>query len=185
MGRLLRKLCVATRHIWCNKMAKRLLAQLIKSQSGVAGVEMALMTPLLMALMFGSFELGNYFWSEQKVIKGVRDASRFAGRQPFEKFSCSSVNDTALETQIKNLARTGKTSGGTSKILGWTDTQVTIVVSCNATMTTGIYTGMTGGARVVTVVATDVPYPSLFGILGFDASAITLNASSRSPVMGI
>jgi Flp pilus assembly protein TadG len=153
-------------------------------QRGAAAAELALIVPLLITLMFGSFELGNYFWSEHKVVKGVRDAARFAGRQSFTKFSCSAVTDTTALAQIKNLARTGQISGGTAKIGGWVDGNVTVAVACASGTQTGIYKGMTNGAPIVTVTAA-VAYPSLFQRLGFTSSTLTLNASSQSAVMGI
>lgn len=171
------------------------LNHFIQNQKGAAGAEMALMVPLLIILMFGSFEMGHFFWSEHKVVKAVRDGSRFAARQPFTKFACSQSGillgdgsnnlDTALIDNIKNLTRTGTVSGtGPVKIRGWTNTQVTVTVSCPATaVSTGIYKGLTNAPRVT--VAATVPYPSLFGALGFDASAINLNAQAQSPVMGI
>lgn len=156
---------------------------------------MALMVPFLLVLMFGSFEMGHFFWSEHKVVKAVRDGSRFAARQPFQKFSCSqssillgdgSTNaDTTLITQVKNLTRTGNVAGsGNPKIFGWTNTHITVSVSCPATaLTTGIYKGLTNAPRVT--VAATVPYPSLFGALGFNAVNLNLNAQGQSAVMGI
>lgn len=155
-----------------------------KNQSGAAGAEMALIVPLLVTLMFGSFELGNYFWNEHKVVKGVRDAARYASRQSFTKFSCAAVTDSAVLTQIKNVARTGQVSGGTAKVYDWVDADVTVSVTCASGTQTGIYKGMTGGAPIVTVSAA-VGYPSLFEVLGFDSSDLTLNAASQSAVMGI
>ncbi len=168
---------------------------LIRNEKGAAGAEMALMVPLLVTLMFGSFEMGNFFWNEHKVVKAVRDGSRFAARQSFPKFSCSQANiligdgsattDTAFVTQVKNLTRTGNFAGtGNPKVFGWTNTHITVSVSCPATaVTTGIYKGLTNAPRVT--VATTVPYPSLFGALGFNASSINLNGQAQSPVMGI
>jgi Flp pilus assembly protein TadG len=154
------------------------------NQSGAAGAEMALIVPLLVTLMFGSFELGNYFWNEHKVVKGVRDASRYASRQSFTKFSCAAVTDSAVLTQIKNVARTGQVVGGTAKVYDWVDNDVTVSVTCASGTQTGIYKGMAGGAPIVTVSAA-VGYTSLFEVLGFDSSGLTLNAASQSAVMGI
>jgi Flp pilus assembly protein TadG len=171
------------------------ILSLIRNEQGAAGAEMALMVPMLLVLMFGSFEMGHYFWSEHKVVKAVRDGSRFAARQSFVKFSCSEANillgdgstnaDTAYITQVKNLTRTGNIAGtGNPKVYGWTNAQITVSVSCPATpVNTGIYKGLTNAPRVT--VAATVPYPSLFGTLGFDATAINLNAQSQSSVMGI
>ena len=41
-----------------------------------AAVEMALVAPLLLAILFGSVELGNYFMNEHELIKAVRDGAR-------------------------------------------------------------------------------------------------------------
>lgn len=159
---------------------------------GAAAAEMALILPFLMVLMFGSFELGHYFWSEHKVVKAVRDGARFAGRQPFVKYPCSNstlvdtaLSDTALETQINNITRTGTLDGsGTPKVFGWDATEVTVTFSCPATaVTTGIYKALPNAPRVK--VAATVPYPSLFGMLGFNTAGLSVVAQSQASVTGI
>jgi len=173
-------------------MSKR-ITSLIFCDKGSAAVEMALVTPLLLTLMFGSFELGNYFLDNHVIAKAVRDGARFAARQNFTYFpSCSGAPSDPVATQTKNLVRTGRiSSGGNPRLPGWTDanTTISITVSCNTTGNggaafTGIYTGVAAGAPVVTVTAA-VPYTSLFGALGFNASSLTLNARSQASVMGI
>jgi Flp pilus assembly protein TadG len=162
---------------------RRRLASFLRDRSGVAAAEMALVTPLLVVLLFGTFESGNYFWNEHIVIKGVRDGARFAGRQSFGNVDCAGINGPTAQA-IKNLTRTGQASGGTARLSGWTDSQVTVTVSCDAGTTTGIYTGHAGGAPRVTV-STTVPYTSLFGTVGFNTSGLSLSASAESAVMGI
>jgi Flp pilus assembly protein TadG len=153
---------------------------------------MALVTPLLLTLMFGSFELGNYFLDNHVIAKAVRDGARFAARQNFTNYTaCGGSPTGTVDTQTKNLVRTGTiSSGGNPRLPGWTDanTTISITVSCNTTGNnggafTGIYTGMTS-APIVTVTAA-VPYTSLFGALGFNAGSLTLNARSQASVMGI
>jgi Flp pilus assembly protein TadG len=153
-------------------------------RNGAAAVEMALVLPLMLTLMFGSFEMGHYFWNEHKVVKGVRDAARFAGRQSFSKFDCSAVIDSTVETQIKNIARTGQVTGGAAIVVGWVDDDITVEADCDNSVDQGIYAQRADGALVVTVSAT-VSYVSLFQTLGFEASGLSLSASSQSPVMGI
>jgi len=147
---------------------------------------------MLITLMFGSFELGNYFLDDHVVTKAVRDGARFAARQPFTYYSaCSgSPSDPAL-TQIKNVVRTGQiANGGTARLPGWTSAStITVTISCNTTGNggsafSGIYTGMTTGAPVVTISA-DVPYTSLFNSLGFSSTSLRLRGSSQAAVMGI
>ncbi len=173
----------------------RSLLSLLRDESAAAGAEMALMVPMLVTLMFGSFEMGFFFWNEHKVAKGVRDGSRYAARQSFPRFSCSQTNillgdgstnaDTALIAQVKNLTRTGNVAGtGNAAVYGWTNSHVTVTVSCPATaVTTGIYKGLTNAPRVN--VAATVPYPSLFQAIGFNYVNINLNAEAQSPVVGI
>ena len=160
-----------------------LAARFLRDRTAAAAAEMALVLPLLMTLLFGAFEAGNYFWNEHIVIKAVRDGARFAGRQSFSKYSCSTVDPT-VETEIKNLTRTGALSGGTPRIAGWTDDDVTVSISCSAATTDGIYRDMAGGAPRVTVSAV-VPYTALFGLVGFDTKDITIAAEANSPVMGL
>ncbi len=171
---------------------KRILT-FMRDESGVAAAEMALITPLLVVMMFGPLELGNYFWNEHKIEKGMRDAVRFAARQSFSQYSCAAIVDHPTDvtktaaltaTQIKNLARTGQLSGGTPKVGGWTDANITITVNCDATTTGGIYTGKTGGAPRVQL-STSVTYPALFNQLGFNANSITMNYSTQAAVQGI
>jgi Flp pilus assembly protein TadG len=169
-------------------MMMRHFSRILRNERGAAGAEMALMVPLLVTLMFGSFELGHYFWSEHKVIKGVRDAARFAGRQPFSSYSCSAVTATGLETKIQNLARTGQITGGTPRIALWDDVEVKVTIDCDSTTQTGIYKGLAGGAKRVTVStnpADPLEYQSLFKALGFVSYDMTLHASAQTAVMGI
>ena len=172
-------------------MSKR-LRSIALSCAASAAVEMALVAPMLITLMFGSFELGNYFLDDHVVTKAVRDGARFAARQSFTYYSsCSgSPSDPAL-TQIKNVVRTGQIAdGGAARLPGWTSAStITVTISCNITGNggsafSGIYTGMTSGAPVVTISA-DVPYTSLFNSLGFSSTSLRLRGSSQAAVMGI
>lgn len=183
-------------------MRERNIIALMRSSSGTAAAEMALVTPLLVGLMFGAFELGNYFYSEHVVAKAVRDGARFAGRQGFSSFSaCTgeptgtvpvtlpSASNVATATAIRNIVRTGQiASGGSARLAGWTNNNsIAIAITCNTTSTgagKGIYLGQTTGIPVVTVTAT-VGYTSLFSTLGLsNGSSLNLVARSQAPVMG-
>ena len=157
---------------------------LVENRSGAAAAEMALVLPLLLTLLFGSFELGRYFLDSHVVAKAVRDGARFAGRQPFLEMPCG--GPAADETDIKDVVRTGTTTDGASARLGyWTNpATITVTIACDSTAayaTSGIYTNATGGARRVTVTAA-VPYVTLFG---FGLGNLTVPGRSESAVMGI
>jgi Flp pilus assembly protein TadG len=148
---------------------------------------MALVLPILLVLIFGATEVGYYFMSEHVVDKAVRDAARYAARLPVADYpDCTSIDPTA-ELQVQRLARTGDPSGTTSRLAGWTaDTMTTVSISCPGTGTyanSGIYSDFPNGAPVVTVTA-QVPYDTLFGMIGLGASTLTLNGSQQAAVIG-
>jgi Flp pilus assembly protein TadG len=159
----------------------------MRDTRGAAAAEMALILPMLLALMFGGFEAGAYFWAQQKVTKGVRDGARFAARQPFSSFTCSTMDTTARDQTI-NLTRTGQLTGGDPKVRGWVAADVTVTVSCQAAVAStytagGLYAVQPNGAPKVTVRAT-VSYPSLFQRLGFNTTDLKLYAKAEAAVMG-
>jgi Flp pilus assembly protein TadG len=156
---------------------------LFACERGAAAAEMALVLPFLIVLLFGSVELGHYFYVEHQVVKGVRDGARYASRQPFSSISCPSETvDGALETKIKEVTRTGRITGGTARVPGWTNDDISVDVTC-AAVTTGIYRDEPGAPQV-SVVA-NVAYNSLFGGLGVVDSTFRLNASQQAAVMGL
>jgi len=165
----------------------RILSTLIRSEAGNSAAEMALVTPLLLTLMFGSFELGNYFLSEHVVVVAVRDGARYAGRRPFTDYPTCSTPTTAARDATRNVTRTGQVdTGGTARLVGWTDDNtITVSVSCDTSASGlgGIFTGLSGGAHIVTVQAT-VPYHSLFQSIGLGTLGLNLSAQSETPVMG-
>ena len=146
---------------------------------------MALMLPFLVVLMFGALELGYYFYLEHQVVKGVRDGARFGARQSFVSLNCDgSTIPTAVETAIKEVTRTGKVSGGTARVPGWVNADVTVSVTCPGTpITTGIYAEESNAPQLN--VTTTVAYASLFSGLGVIDSTYTLSATQQAAVMGI
>lgn len=169
------------------------MRSLARADGGAAAVEMALVLPMLLILLMGSFELGNYFMNEHVVVKAVRDGARYASRQGFGNYSaCSgSVGDPVL-SDTQTVVKQGLASGG-SDLINWTGATINVNVSCSSSATStaygaqnmaGIYNGRSTGAPIVTVVAS-VPYKPLLASYGFSGVGFTLNASQQSAVMGI
>lgn len=168
------------------KMRALLALDVLRDDRGSAAVELALVTPIFLALAFGAYDLGNYFLSEHVVVKAVRDGARYASRRGFTEFTCSTVSTDVVD-KTRNLARTGTVvSGGIARLAGWTSaTTITVSATCNTTGTySGIYAGVATGVPIVTVTAV-VPYTSLFKHFGITTATITLNAASQVPVMGV
>src|SRR5690349_20339670 len=166
----------------------------LRDQSASAAVEMALVTPILLAILFGSVEMGNFFMSEHAIEKQVRDGARYAARLPLAaNYSCPNTvfADPNATNNIINVTKTGAVSGAgfprwDSSFWGrtcGTDTQtVTVSVSCvqkddidtENSGNTGIYTGLTGTDIPVVTVSARVKYLSVLGTLGIKRTNLCL-----------
>jgi Flp pilus assembly protein TadG len=166
----------------------------VRSSSGSAAAEMALLTPLLMIILLGSIELGRYFYHEHKLAQSLRDAARFAARQPFTEFlQCDQPVSATLRTDVLQVARTGRVSGGTDQLPLWTDAGTTFTVTTRCSTGTtgtgavtygGIYSGQAGGARFVEIDAS-LPHLPIWSALGIGSQTLTLNARQHAAVAGI
>jgi Flp pilus assembly protein TadG len=163
-----------------------------KDVRAAAAVEMALVLPILLALMFGAFEVGNYFRSEHVLIKGVRDGAVYAARQDISNYNCSVASPPVPATVVdsaKALVRTGELAGGTDRLPRWADvsTIFTITASCvtsaGGTTLLGIYQVNGGKVPVITVTA-DLPYQSVLGTLGFGTVGVRVHAVQQAVVTG-
>lgn len=175
------------------------ILRLLRDTCGNAAVEMALVLPLLLAILFGSVELGNYFLNEHTLVKAVRDGARFAARQSFSNYTgCSGQPGGTVVSDTQNVVMYGYRSGTTVLTPNISAGDITLSVSCAATAggqsMLGIYrsrlsthcngAAANGCAQIVTVTA-QVPYRSILGSLGFPAVGLNLNASSQAAVSGI
>jgi Flp pilus assembly protein TadG len=180
---------------------------LLHANDASAAVEMALVIPFLLALLFGSVELGNFFMSEHALEKQVRDGAGYAARLALKNpYNCTADPSTVFAdpdatTHIINVTETGAVTG--TGFARWnpsywtqtcgTDAQtVTVGITCVAkddidtkgTGQTGIYTGLDGDIPVVTVSAR-VKYLSVLSSLGFSAPNLCMTAESKAAVQGI
>jgi hypothetical protein len=173
-------------------MMRSLPVTIWSDRTGAAAAEMAMVTPLLVVLMFGSLELGKYFLDEHVVVKAVRDGARFAARQNFASMTCGGTPSN--EAQIKNQVRYGKpvvTAADKPRLYYWTSpATITVTVNCydnsgedGARIYGGIYTARPMVPRVT--VEASVPYVPLVGAIGFEAGGLSLNAANEAVVFGL
>lgn len=183
----------------------RILRLFLSNDAAAAAVEMALVAPLLLILMFGSVELGNYFLDQHELVKAVRDGARFAARQSFTNYgACTGSVPTpgtagSAYENTKLIVQKGVLDSTAADLLpNWSSATFAATVSCVASAggqnMLGIYTSRLGGtcngssasgcAQVVTVSAT-LTYKSILGSYGFTGQGLTLNASSQAAVTGI
>ena len=143
---------------------------------------MALIMPLVMVMLFAAFEGAYFVITEHQVVTGVRNAARYAARLDFNQYACPAATFSGSTATIQNLARTGQLTGGTSRVQGWVNGDITVTVTCASQ--TGIYTAVGNYAPKVRV-SSRFNYPSLMGQLGFTQATLPIGASAESPVMGL
>ena len=172
-----------------------LVRQLGVDRRASAAAEMALVMPLLLILMFSCFELGNYFYNEHTLLKGVRDGARYAARQSFANYTtCSGSVPTpgaagTVNDNTKLIVRKGVLDSTAPDLLPNWDTgtfsaTMTCSTSAGGQTMTGVYKDLPGGAPVVTVTAT-LPYRPLFNLIGFTGAGFNLTASQEAAVTGL
>lgn len=163
--------------------------RVLANQCGAAATEFALILPMLIVVLFTGSEGGHFVWSQHKLTEAVRNGARFASRLPVDRV-CNGPSSILANPELANirlLTRTGQLNNAQARsvVPGWTDTQVTVTVSCERFVDTGIYRDLGAAGPVVTVAATNVTYPMLFGALGGLGGPIALNARSSAAVIGL
>lgn len=168
---------------------RALTPPLLSDKSGAAAAEMALIFPMLLTLMFGSMELGKFFLDQHVVVKGVRDAARYAARLPVSEYpECSSTVCEPSEdakSATRRLARTGTTDADAPpRVSYWTsDSSVSVIFNYDTSGAyKGVYTDFPIGPPVVTVSAA-VPYEPLFLAFALEGT-FSLVAQSQASVFG-
>jgi Flp pilus assembly protein TadG len=185
-------------------MIRRLVHRLSSNERGAAAAEMALIMPLLLVLMMGSVELGNYFLDEHVLVKAVRDGARYAARQSFTNYNGCSTTATDLPTRgvagsayenTKLIVQKGSLDTADDDLLpNWSEGDTTFIVqlTCSNTVGTtgmsGIYAGNivgTDNAAPVVIVTASLPYRTVLSSFGFTGQGYSLNASQQASVTGI
>jgi len=183
----------------------RKLARLYRDRKAAAAAELALVTPFILALMFGSAELGNYFADQHALEKQVRDGARFASRLEFSStYDCPAkqiFQDPDWNAKIINVTKNGVVSGtgkprwtsywdrtcdGTPDTLKVTFRCVKKAdVETTADGPTGLYSALPGTDIPVVKVSGAVKYRSVLGTLGLNATNLCLKAESEAAVQGL
>lgn len=112
------------------------MRSLNKKQSGVAMVEMVIVTPLLLLLVLGVAELGKAFMEYNTLNKSVRDAARHVAGSALLGTTGTVLITPDLSAAARNLAVYGNTLGtGTPRLPQFSTSQVTIVDAGNSLIT--------------------------------------------------
>lgn len=162
---------------------------LLADRNGGAASEFVLALPMVLILIFGAMEAGNYFWNQQKLVQSVRTGARYAARLPFSELCGNDGTGTpssAIVTNIQNMTRSGSLSTtARSELPGLQNSDISVDVSCGDFVADGIYEHLGYDGVVVTVAATGVKYRSLLNGLGVLDDESRLAAEEHAPVIGL
>lgn len=101
-----------------------------KRQSGIAAVELTIVLPVFLLLIFAVAEIGRFVYQYNALTKAVRDASRY-----LDIYATPGISDViditpALETEVDNLVFYGSTLNSGNELLpGLSSSTTTISVS--------------------------------------------------------
>ena len=134
-------------------MVPRLLQSFWHNDRGTALIESAIVLPVFLLLVGGVYEFGYFFYRQQLMTIGVRDAARYLALT-------SNPNSATTQSDAMNLAVYGSISGGiTPRVSDWSPDVVTISVTA-ANNSSGIV--YCGGCPVATItVSSSLTDPSL------------------------
>src|SRR6266852_6341633 len=97
-----------------------------RNDEGSALIEAAVLVPMMFSLVFGVFEFSWYFYQQQLIETGVRDAARYLTRIQLTTSGatpCTQIDSTTgtlYKTYAQNIALYGTTGSGTQRVPGWT-----------------------------------------------------------------
>jgi hypothetical protein len=170
-------------------MPERAIAKILslwRDEDGSALVEATIVMPLLIGLFLGVFEFSWFFYNQQLVVSGLRDAARYMTRIELtdgNRDPCAQKDPYgALYTDdAANIATTAQASaGGQARVSGWSPADVTISCVPSAALENGDYAD---GAASLTIidVATRFADPSLglFSSLGLKAPMLSFSHQER------
>jgi Flp pilus assembly protein TadG len=147
-----------------------------RNQDGSMILEATIVTPMLFVAMFGVFEFSWYFFQQQLVEAGIRDAARYMARVPITSTAtpldtnpCNQTDvtgGTSFQTYAANIAVYGTpTTSGTPipRVKGWAPGNVSI--TCGASPLGNYADGAT--TMTIVYVSTNFTDQSLgsFGLL--------------------
>lgn len=159
------------------------LSSFLHDTRGSSAVEMVLIMPIMIILLFGAVEVGYYFYVEHQVIRGTREAARFAARKVIlTAGTCPAASTVETDTLNRLYA-------SAPAVTSWAGT--TVSINCNSGFTTGLYSGGTGydpsaseSGPVLTINATGTT-STMFSFLGFVDTNWTINSKQHAAVIGL
>ena len=147
----------------------RLLARLKslwEDRDGSALVEATIVTPMLVVLFLGVFEFSWFFYNQQLVVAGLRDAARYMTRIELTNGNSNpcaqkDLNGDLYTAEAANIATTAQpAAGGDARVSGWKAADVTITCLPSAALDNDRYADGSASMTIIDV-ATSFADPSL------------------------
>ena len=163
----------------------RMISSLWARTEGSALVEATVLAPVLFVLVFGVFDFSWYFYNQQLVEIGVRDAARYLAVA-----SSNPCSDSSLLTNAKNLATTGSIGGSAPKrVNGWNPADVIIPCPSGFDVPNPSLTYNGGSTIYIVYVTTTFADPTLgfFTLLnnmGVNVGVPNISASHKERAIG-
>jgi Flp pilus assembly protein TadG len=156
-----------------------------RDEDGSALVEATIVMPLLITFFLGVFEFSWFFYNQQLVVSGLRDAARYMTRIELtdgNRDPCvqKDQNGVLYTADAANIATTAEATGGSARVIGWKAADVTINCFSSAALDAGNYADGSTSMTIIDV-ATRFSDPSLglFSSLGLKAPMLSFSHQQR------
>src|ERR1700739_1479764 len=156
-----------------------------RDEDGSALVEATIVMPLLISLFLGVFEFSWFFYNQQLVVSGLRDAARYMTRIELTggyRDPCvpKDENGVLYTADAANIATTAQATGGSARVSGWSAADVTISCSSSAALDAGNYAD---GSTSMTIIDVETrfsdPSLGLFASLGLKPPMLSFSHQER------
>ena len=156
-----------------------------RDEDGSALVEATIVMPLLLSLFLGVFEFSWFFYNQQLVVSGLRDAARYMTRIELtdgNRDPCvqKDQNGVLYTADAANIATTAETTGGSARVNGWSAADVTISCFSSAALDAGNYADGSTSMTIIDVATRFVdPSLGLFASLGLKLPMLSFSHEER------
>jgi Flp pilus assembly protein TadG len=156
-----------------------------RDEDGSALVEATIVMPLLISFFLGVFEFSWFFYNQQLVVSGLRDAARYMTRIELtdgNRDPCvqKDQNGVLYTADAANIATTAEATGGLARVSGWSAADVTISCFSSAALDAGNYADGSTSMTIIDVVTRFAdPSLGLFSSLGLKLPMLSFSHEER------
>lgn len=165
-----------------------LLERSMRDERGSPLVELALVLPVLLVMVFGTLEFANILYQQHILTKGVQEAARFAARNPSvnQTIDCPPTSGAWSSTvaAAANIATTGNPAGTNPILPNFSASDVTVTVECPASGGL-ISSNPSSGSIPVVLVRAEIDARNLGFLSLINITDLQLSAEHREMGVGL